>query len=202
MLEIPPVLTPHTGTSHLVQLFDSDETLASGIADFFAVGLLRKDTMLAVMDRQRWNAVVMRLSARGLAVDEALWSGHLSVRDAQDTLNAFMVRDRPDPRLFAASVGAMVSRLAALGRPLRVYGEMVDVLAANGEYKAAFELEQLWNELGTRHAFTLFCGYNSAHFGDPRSAGALRTICASHSEVRSNPADVLGSFLLRAHRAG
>jgi hypothetical protein len=78
---------------------------------------------------------------------------------------------------------------------------MVDVLAAEGEYDGAHELEALWNELGTEAEFKLFCGYRAAHFGDPRNADALRRICASHSEVLSNPRDVLGSFLVRSHTA-
>jgi hypothetical protein len=188
--------------THLVQLFDSDESLADAVADYFGRGLMRGDTMLAVMDEGRWYGVVMRLSARGLPVDEALRFGHLTVRNARATLNKFMVRDRPHPGLFAASVGTLVSELAAFRRPVRIYGEMVDVLAARGEYNAASELEELWNELGARHAFTLFCGYSSAHFGDPRNAAALRGICALHDEVLAKPTDVLGSFLLRAHQGG
>jgi hypothetical protein len=158
--------------------------------------------MLAVMDGARWSAVAMRLSARGLPVDEALRLGYLTVRNAQETLKKFMIRERPHPGLFLASVGTLVSELAAFGKPLRIYGEMVDVLAARGEYTAASELEALWNELGERHPFTLFCGYGSAHFGDPRTAAALRRICTSHSEVLSSPGDLLGSFLVRAHQVG
>ena len=202
MLEILPATDPPAAPSHLAQLFDSDESLVEAVADFFAAGLTRGDTMLAVMDEERWNAVAMQLSARGLPVDETLRFGHLTVRDSLQTLNKFMVRGRPDPRLFAASVGTLVAGLAAFRRPLRIYGEMVDVLAARGEYIAASELEQLWNRLGARYPLTLFCGYSSAHFGDPRNADALRRMCASHGEVLSNPKDVLGTFLLRAHQAG
>src|SRR5262245_1768213 len=91
-----------SATTHVVQLFDSDESLAEGVADFFAAGLLRRDRMLAFMDEERWYAVVMRLSARGLPVDEAFRFGHLTVRNAGETLKKFMLRGRPSPRLFAA----------------------------------------------------------------------------------------------------
>jgi hypothetical protein len=117
-------------------------------------------------------------------------------------LKGFLRRDTPDRALFNATVGALVTELAGSGRPARIYGEMVDVLAAQGAYAAACELEELWNALGTRHPFTLLCGYRAAHFGDPRKADGLRRICAAHSELLSNPSDVLGSFLLRAQQAG
>jgi hypothetical protein len=197
--------TPHErriGTAHTVQLFDSDESLADAVSNFLGQGLLHNETVLAVMDEHRWNSVAMRISALGFPIDEALRSGDLTVGSAVETLKKFMRRDRPDERLFNASVGTLVSSLAARGKPLRIYGEMVDVLAAQGEYAAAHELEELWNTLGKREAFTLFCGYAAAHFGDPRNADALRRVCASHSKVLSDPRDVLGSFLLRTHQVG
>jgi len=198
-IAIADPIRAHTG--HLVQLFDSDGSVVEAVAHFFAEGLLRNETMLAVMDAERWYSMVMRLSAAGLPIDDALRSGRMTVRGADATLKKFMRKDRPDCGLFNASVGQLVSGLAAFHRPVRIYGEMVNVLAAQGEYAAACELEELWNELGMRSEFRLFCGYSAAHFGDPRSADALRRICASHSEVLSSPQDVLGSFLVRARTA-
>jgi hypothetical protein len=57
----------------------------------------------------------------------------------------------------------------------------------------------LWNDLRARTPFTLFCGYSSEHFGDPLTAGSLRSICRSHCHAISHPNDILGSFLLRNH---
>ena len=190
------------GTEHLVQLFDSDESLADAVSAFLHEGLVQAETLVVVMDERRWYGVAMRLSSRGCSVDEAMRSGQLTVRDAAETLKLFMRLGRPDRDLFENSVGALIRELSARGAPLRVYGEMVNVLAAVGEYRAAHELEELWNDLGRRSAFRLFCGYAAAHFGDPRNLEALRRICASHSQVLSSPHDVLGSFLLHAQHIG
>ena len=185
--------------SHSVQLFDSDESLAGAISVFLRDGFRCRHTLMAVMDERRWYSVAMRLSASGIHIDEALASGTLTVCDAAEALKGFMRRGRPDRDLFEHSIGDLVRELSARGAPLRIYGEMVNVLAAHGEYTAAHELEELWNDLARRSEFRLFCGYASAHFGDPRSATALRRICASHSRVLSNSRDVLGSFLLHAN---
>jgi hypothetical protein len=185
-----------TDTAHLVQLFDSDDSLSDGVAQFLRQGLLQDDQILAVIDGDRWNAVAMHLAELGSPVDEALLAGRLVVRSANATLNTFMVGERPHPDLVAETVGTLVAGQAASGRPLRVYGEMVDVLAAQGEYAAALELEELWNELATEHVFTILCGYTAGHFGDPRNATDLRRICAAHSAVVADPQDVLGSFLV------
>jgi len=188
-------------TAHEVQLFDSDESRADAVADFFGEGFLNGDSMLAVVDTRHWYAIAMRMVANGLPVDDAMRVGQFVVRDAEATLETFMRRDRPDPRLFVATVGTLVSGLAARGRRLRIYGEMVDVLAAQGDYAAARELEEMWNELGSYRAFTLFCGYNAAHFGDPRNAVDLRRICTAHSDVRSDRRDPLAEFLVRPFTA-
>lgn len=184
----------HAG--HLVQLFDSDESLADGVAQFVRDGLMRRERIMAVMDEQRWYAVAMRLSAGGWPADEPISSGHLVVCSAKEMLDRLMRADRVQRDLFAATVGTLVSGVAALGKPVRIYGEMVDILAAQGQYAAAHELEELWNDLGRRHQFTLLCGYLSGHFGDPRRAADLRRICAAHDEVRLNAEDVLGPYLL------
>jgi hypothetical protein len=186
-----------TGTAHRVQLFDSDRSIADGVAEFVREGLLEDEQILVVMKEERWNAVAMRLSALGCSVDDALRAGRLVVRNVEDMLKRFMVRDTPNGRLFATTVGALVERQAALGRPLRIYGEMVDELAAQGQYKAALELEELWNDLATAHRFTLFCGYTAGHFGDPHNASDLRRICAAHTAVDVDPQDVLAAFLVR-----
>jgi hypothetical protein len=54
----------------------------------------------------------------------------------------------------------------------------------------------LWNSLAAKTAFDLFCGYTSAHFGDQRSAQALKAICETHNCVHTGAADDLGTFLV------
>jgi hypothetical protein len=188
--------------NHFVQLFDSDDSLADSVAAFLREGFAGGETLVAVMGERRWYAVAMRLAAERVPVDMALESGQLVVRDARETLSLFMRRGRPDRQLFAGSVGALIRELAARGTGLRVYGEMVDVLAAQGDFHAVHELEELWNEEINHTEMTLFCGYTAAHFGDPRQRDSLRQTCRSHCLVRSNPRDVLGSFLLRSYVTG
>jgi hypothetical protein len=187
--------------AHVVQLFDSDESLIEAVTAFLHEGFTCGEKLVAVMNERRWYAVAMRLSACGMPVDEACAAGALTVHDASDLLEQFMRNGRPDPALFENSVGALIRELSAGGARLRVYGEMVNVLAAEGEYRAALELEELWNDLGQRSEFRLYCGYSSAHFANPRDAEALRRICAAHSDVLSSQQDILGEFVLRLTQA-
>lgn len=188
-------------SEHLVQLFDGEDTLADEVTRYLRDGFLAGDAMLVVIARAHWNAVASRLQAERLSVKKAQVAGQLVVRDAGQLLQAFMRYGLPDRALFDSSVGALVRQLRTDGMRLRIYGEMVNLLAEEGDFESAERLEGLWNELGERESFTLFCGYSAAHFGDPRTAEALRSICHAHSRVRSDPRDVLGTFLLTAHGA-
>ena len=75
-----------TSTVHMVQLFDSDDSLADAVSAFLYEGYRRRETLLVVIDQQRWYSVEMRLAARGVATYQALHSRQLAVRDASDTL--------------------------------------------------------------------------------------------------------------------
>jgi len=127
--------------------------------------------------------------------------GRLTVLDAPLTLRSFMRNGAPDPRLFAATLCEAVGRLCAESKDnLRIYGEMVEILAEEGNLRGAEELEELWNQLGARESFTLLCGYSSAHFAAPNAGKALEEICRKHTRVHQDNADLLGNWLLGAGR--
>jgi hypothetical protein len=90
--------------------------------------------------------------------------------------------------------------LAVPGRRLRIYGGMLNLLAAEGDFASILQVEHSWNPLAGELVFTLLCGYFAEHLGAPRSSDALRRFCEAHSEVRTQPADLPGSFLLQASR--
>jgi len=196
-----PELPNHPRSEHLVQLFDDSDSRAATVARFVTDGLRQGDSLLIVMTRDNWNEVASRLHSAGAAWERAMESGQLTVRDAATAMSSFVRNGRPDRSLFNEAIAALVSQLNSRDRHLRIYGEIVDLLATEGNYRGAQQLEELWNELGRRESFTLFCGYAAVNFGDPGTAEALRKICRAHSRVRSNPRDVLGTFLIHSHTA-
>jgi hypothetical protein len=185
---------------HSTQLFDDRDSRAAAVSAFFANGWRVGDTLLIVASAFHWVAISERLEALGVPVMEAIESGRLVVRDARETLAGFHHHERLDGERFDATVGQLVSTLAARGARVRIFGEMVDLLAGAGDYAGAEQLEALWNDLAQREPFVLFCGYSAASFGDPRSRAALRRICAAHEHVHTDPADLLGSFLVDTSR--
>ncbi len=191
-----PLATPTPGGLHSVQLFDQPESLAGTVAAYLLEGWQAGDTLLAVATGAHWAAIRDRLTAAGLPVAGAIASGRLTVRDARQSLEAMRRHERLDPVRFHGTIGQLVRRLVARGPRVRIFGEMVDLLAAAGQFGCAEQLEAWWNGLAARRPFTLLCGYSAVTFGDPLSVDALRRICQAHQRVHADPDDLLGSFLV------
>jgi hypothetical protein len=191
-----PDQSPATEAAHSVQLFDELDSLARTVAAFLAAGWHAGDTLLVVATAEHWSAIAARLLAIGLPLPAAIASGRLTLRDAGRTLDLFRQHEQLDPARFEATVGRLVDSLAARGPRLRIFGEMVDLLAGSGAFRCAEQLEALWNELASRQPFALMCGYTATAFGDPRSQEALRRICDAHERIHTDPDDLLASFLV------
>lgn len=182
--------------THSLQLFDSQLSRASRIAGYIREGLERGGNVLVVATPTNWRSTAALLEHDGVSIDALVAAGRLNVLDAAQTLAQFMSGNTPDAAKLESVVGSLVARLAQQPGRLHIYGEMVDVLAEAGNYRGAHRLEELWNSLATKTPFDLFCGYTSAHFGDQRTAQALKAICASHQCVHTGDQDDLGAFLV------
>jgi len=184
-------------SEHLVHLFDERQSLVETVATYLYEGWHRGDILLVAARAGHWALTSAELAARECPVDELVASGRLVVLDAPTTLASFMVNGEPDPDRFQQSVGDTVRRLCrASSAGLTIYGEMVDILAAQGNFIAAEHLESLWNTLSTECSVRLLCGYSSSHFGDERTAKHLDRICELHTDSGSRTTDLLASWLL------
>jgi hypothetical protein len=182
-------------SEHHLQLFDSSKSLAETVAAFLTAGFNRGEALLVVATPEHRGLLTTKLEAAGINVRNAMISSRLTMLDAAQTLDKFMRQDVPSAVAFDEVIGTLVGRIAN-GRRVCIYGEMVDVMAARGNYKGAHQLEELWNDLGRRECYTLFCGYASGHFGDPKTAQVLHDICAAHTELHRKKEDLLAEFLL------
>jgi hypothetical protein len=188
-------------SEHLVQLFDEPESLVAGVSAFLFDAWKRGEHLLVVARPANWAMTATELQARGCPIPELLAEGRLIVLDAATTLARFMAGDLPDAPRFDDSVGGLVRRTcSATPHGLAVYGEMVDILAAQANFDGAEKLEALWNHLSEASSFRLLCGYSAAHFGDERTAKHLQAICNCHTGASARPTDLLSTWLLANRR--
>ena len=173
---------PHP-SEHVVQFYESDAFLLDAVGEFIGTGLRAGDAGIVVATEAHREGLEDRLRAYGVDVVVAREGGRYVALDATETLSQFMVEGAPNPERFAGVLGGMVARAAAGGRRVRIFGEMVALLAVAGNHAGAHRLEVLWNELQTTHAFSLFCAYPMNRFGGETLAELLGNVCAAHSRV-------------------
>jgi hypothetical protein len=182
---------------HLLQLFDEPESLAGTVARFVRDGIRHGQPILLVIRPLHWDLALAALGPdASSAIAEARGQRQLVVLDADATLRRCMKNGQLDAALFEDHIGHRVRRLLSEGRGLRIYGEMVDLLALEMDFQGAQQLETLWNRLEPGQPYTLLCGYLSARFGDPRHTRWLNAICAAHTRVETAPGDRLGAWLV------
>jgi hypothetical protein len=186
----------HGSTEHIVQLFDTTESLANVVSAFLNEGWQLGDHLLVVSKPLHWARTSERLESRGCPVAKATKDGRLVVLDAATTMAKIMRFGVADRQLFLDHIGALVGRLVAESTGVRIYGEMVELLAEEGDLYGAQLLERLWNELSERQPFTLLCGYSAAHFTGPHALPALQAICNAHTRVQQHTSDLLGNWLI------
>lgn len=189
--------SPAAPPEHVVQLFDEARTLGETVGAFLSGPARAGHPLLVVARLGNLRQIARALEASGLSVPRAIEHGQITLLDAEDVLSELLVNDGPDPARFDALVGAAVRRLTKdAGRRLHVYGELVEVLAEQGNYSGAVAVEDLWNGLGAGARFTLLCGYSSAHFAAPAAGSALSQVCLRHTRVGQSPDDLLAAWLL------
>ena len=195
------VIRGAVASEHIVQFFDSDESRADNVASFLADGYRAGEPVVVVARPVNWSLIMERLEFLGVPVQSAIVRGTLIVKDASQTLDEISPFGSPDAVAFESAVGKAVMSLSRRGR-VRAYGEMVDMLAQRGDLADAIELEQLWNDLGSRVSLFLMCGYSAAHFVSTGTHPALLDICRAHSGVQHHAQDPLANWLLTTAHNG
>lgn len=182
--------------THIAQLFDDAASLGESVGAFFEEGYQNGETLLLVARPAHSIATLKWLAAHGYPADDMIASRQLTVLDAATTMGALCLGGRPDPARFEARAASLVRSLLAQGHRLRIYGEIVDLFAERGQFDIAHDLEQMWMALAETCEFAMFCGYQSKHFGDPRSAPSLDALCSLHDHVAAASNDMLATWLL------
>lgn len=173
----------HAESGHIVQFYESDEFLANTVGDFLAEGIQAGEAAIAVATVLHRDAIRERLRVARLNVVAAEASGQYVAFDAAELLASFMDNGAPNPDRFAEIVGGLLARKTKQYRRVRVFGEMVALLAMEGNHSATIRLEQLWNELRGSHSFSLLCAYPMHRLGGQALAATFDQICAEHCAV-------------------
>jgi hypothetical protein len=170
---------------HAVQVYSDLDELAGSVAAYLASGFEAGEPAVVVATREHVGRFAARLAAAGWDEQKIQADRLLVLADADATLAQFMEDGLPSPSTFEGVIGGLLDEVAERfpRKRIRVFGEMVDLLAERAQIDAAIKLEQLWNELARRRNFSLLCGYKMDVFDLSTQTGLLPHVCAEHSHV-------------------
>jgi hypothetical protein len=173
--------TPAHGVQVYADLAELSETVAVYLTAGFAVG----EPAVVIATPEHWTSFAGSLADKGWDADRLERDGLLVRVDAVATLAAVSGDDGPSWEHFEAEVGALLNGVAERfpGRPIRAFGEMVDLLCEQGDPESAATLEELWNRLALERPFSLLCGYHVDPFDREAQVSVLPAVCRAHTHV-------------------
>ncbi len=186
-----PMADAVRGTVHAVQFYETDDYLLQTLSDYVAGAFAAGDAAIVVATEAHRAALEDRLIGRAIDVQKARDAGTYVTLEAKELLNRFTIDGSISPTRFADIVGALITqaRGESSARQVRVFGEMVALLWAEGDRNGALVLEELWNDLTRRLSFPLLCAYPASFFAtDAESVVHVADISSLH-EPRSLPAN-------------
>jgi hypothetical protein len=169
------------GGRHVVQFYGHDRELAERAADFLQDGLEGGGAAIVIATPEHRREFEARMAEAGADLAAARAAGTYLALDAAQMLRELMSAGGLDSAVFDRVVGTLVRRAGAAGRPVRAYGEMVALLWDGGLVNDAVQLEQMWEDLGRRHSFSLFCAYRADSVAG--EVDAFAELCRLHGEI-------------------
>lgn len=165
---------------HVVYFYERDDELLAPVVSYVTESLDHAAAVVVIATETHLRGIRTLLARSGIDLTVAEGEGRFMALDADQTLSQFMRSDGPDAPRFAEVIGDVIRTAAAGGRPVRAYGEMVDVLWQRGDIASAIAVESHWNDLGAVLPFSLFCAYRLT---DTADAAAVASVCDQHLAV-------------------
>jgi CheY-like chemotaxis protein len=161
---------------HIVHFYRDERDRCTSVAAFVLEGIERQQRSVILTTPQHWRSVCETLAASNN--DAAV--RHATFVDADELMRNIAGDGRIDAAGFVAAVEAMIT---STGQPVRIFGDLVALLAQHGALDKALEVEQIGHQLSARHGIPILCAYNLEHLD--HSGQHAHAIAAAHH--RANP---------------
>lgn len=170
---------------HSAHFYESEDELLPSLTTYVRTGLKLGETCVVIANIGTLINLNKNLRNSGINLAEAIENRSYIVRDAEQVLDNIMVNEMPDKAMFERTIGDIIVSAAGKNAPIRVFGEMADVLMKKGNLQAVIQLEKYCQELMKEHPFSLYCAYLDSCFDQkPYHQKLLEDICSCHSETQ------------------
>ena len=169
--------------SHAVQLYQEENDLVEALSAFAASGLAQGEGVVVIGSAPRWKALTERLRAGGADTHAAVLRGQLRLFGARTILSSCMGRGVPERLAFNEAISGILGLMRMRYPALRVFGELTDILWAEGRREAAEAIERFWNALVVAQPLSLLCACPLDALDGRAYEGALQRVCALHTHL-------------------
>lgn len=155
---------------HKVQVHDNYQRLLDVIVEHVKVGVDDGEAVVVLATAEHWS-FVHRSLATHFDIDRALATRQLQFFEAQALATELTAQGQVNREQFHALIDRIVEPLMAHHKSVRIYGEVVDVLARTDQIQAALRVEAYWSAyLQKRPHVSLLCGYTSRNLEGPEGS--------------------------------
>jgi signal transduction histidine kinase len=178
------ILNDPSEKSHIVQIYSDKNDLAETVSYFTAQGLNNNEAVLLVCRSEHHDLFTQQIQKKYIDTEDLAMAGQLVIISAETAKTSIISDNKPVYEYFERSIGKIVQAMVKKYKKLRIYGEIVDILAEEGNMMAAVELENYWNRLLKKHDFCLFCAYHQKNVkNSPEREFHISTLCTQHTHV-------------------
>ena len=181
--------------NHFVHFFAGDDSLTGAAAEFLGRGLHLGQACISIATASHRRSIDRHLQRAGFDVAALTAAYDYIPVDANSLLAEFFHRPAMnecrtndawlDRARFFDRAGLLLTQAASTGKPVRLFGEMVALLAEQGHVEAVLELEEMCNELGRLHEVNMFCAYPLRVMANPSFENLAHQISSMHLHVPS-----------------
>jgi len=174
------------GSRHTVQFHANVTDYVEEVSRLADATLRSGEPFILIGSEALRNSVAERLNARHLNVERLAEQERYVTQDTELAVSNVLRGRSVDKESVGKMIGGLQRLLAVPNRTpgrLTIVGDMSASLCRNGNFSAALELEQTWDELTHALPFFTVCSYPNECFVRPESRNVLPTVCAAHSAV-------------------
>jgi hypothetical protein len=149
---------------HIVYPYTDEAQLADAVCRFAGAGLRKGEAAVLIMTAAHRDPIRARLQDDGFNLRALEAEGLLVIESAEDLLGTFLFDGILDELRFKINIGRRImnAKWGAVNhpnRPVRLFGEMVDLLWET-HLKTTQRLEELWNDIIEAYRVPLLCAYS------------------------------------------
>jgi MEDS: MEthanogen/methylotroph, DcmR Sensory domain len=172
---------------HQVHFYSADTALIESSARFIATGLKANNVAVVILTKSHREGLAQNLKAQGFDVDGAIQQGSYVPMDATDILSTIMTDGVPDRVRFFEGLCDLIESAAKAAKKehprIALCAECVGLLCAEGNTRAALQLEETGNDLIELYDVDIFCAYPLNSFQTGEDDDAFESICALHTAI-------------------